>query len=162
MDLIGKNIYKKHPLYRQILEYFYSDNQYEKLALVKLLSDKFITIEPKYSNIMSNVSILMDENISFESFKQITDINNKFDINVLKCLLEQYTYPIYYNKRTLAPTFAKILYYSFKFNKDIVANKSSVTGFFTKEINEIIGPKIKYIYTTFIRIYIKINSNYVS
>jgi hypothetical protein len=158
MDLIGKNIYKKHPLYRQILEYFYSDNQYEKLALVKLLSDKFITIEPKYSNIMSNVSILMDENISFESFKQITDINNKFDINVLKCLLEQYTYPIYYNKRTLAPTFAKILYYSFKFNKDIVANKSSVTGFFTKEINEIIGPKIKYIYTTFIRIYIKINS----
>ena len=162
IKVIGNNIYKKNPLYKQILEYFYCDDKYEKLALIKLISNKINNIEPQYKNLMENSSILMEDNISFDSFKEITDINNQFDIRVFKSLVDNYTYPINYDRRTLSVSFAKILYYSFKFIDNIVNNKTSINVFFCEEVNTNINQKLKYIYTAFIKIYLKIQDNDLS
>ncbi len=77
--------------------------------------------------------------LSFDKFKNA--INNEYNENIFNELVNLYTYPINYDKRTINQTFAKILYYYIKFNNNITAK------------HNISNPKIKILLHNIYKIY---------
>jgi hypothetical protein len=86
---------------------------------------------------------------SFTKFKNIIDNNTYnlgiFNEEVFNELINNYTYPINYDKRTINENFAKLLYYFLKFNNDI-------------NVITINNPKIKSILYNISKIYKSLNA----
>ncbi len=120
-EICCKILYKKkldiHSLINEIL---FNDN-YDKIILVETNKDIL------YSYLINQ--------ISFNTFKKYTADN--FDHILLNKMIDAYTYPISYDKKSLNNVFIKLLYYCFKHSDNI--NKI--------QINQ----KIKYILLFFIK-----------
>jgi len=57
--------------------------------------------------------------ISYDKFVEIISANKHYNESILNILLNNYTYPISYDRRELNDTFAKLLYYCFTFYNTI-------------------------------------------
>jgi len=57
--------------------------------------------------------------ISYDKFVEIISANKHYNESILNVLLNNYTYPISYDRRELNDTFAKLLYYCFTFHNTI-------------------------------------------
>lgn len=99
-NITANVLYKKKPDMITLLEEYIFDNNVDALVLQHV----------------NDINIYIK--ISYNKFLEI--INNKnYDENILNVLLNNYTYPISYDKRELNDTFAKLLYYCFTFHNTI-------------------------------------------
>jgi len=99
-NITANVLYKKKPDMILLLEQYIFDNNVDALVLQNI----------------NDINIYIK--ISYNKFLEI--INNKnYDENILNVLLNNYTYPISYDKRELNDTFAKLLYYCFTFHNTI-------------------------------------------
>ena len=147
INIVINIIYKKHPEYIKIVQSFYN-NSCDNMIIIKDLKNIVKTFEEKYNNYLNDIPI----DISFEKFKDLVDTINVFDVNVLKELFINYTHFLNYDKRILNLTFAKILYYSFKYN-NIIDNENSTNKY------QYINSKIKSVYIFLLKIYKSIQNN---
>jgi hypothetical protein len=135
------NIIYDNPIYIKLIEYLYtSDN--DNLTIIKNLVN--IPVESKYIQYTYKIP----NDISFNKFVELID-NNNFNILILKNLFLDYTHLLNYNKKQLNITFAKILYYSFKYYTDIIDDDNILLKFNTNFISN----KIKSIYIFILQIY---------
>ena len=101
---------------------------FKKYPNIINLMISFINIKQP-TGLVSNDSIILyettDNNIhklSFDNFKNTIDNDSNYENyneTLFNELINDYTYPINYDKRTINQTFAKILYYYLKFNVNI-------------------------------------------
>ncbi len=99
-NITANVLYKKKPDMILLLEQYIFDNNVDALVLQHV----------------NDINIYIK--ISYNKFLEI--INNKnYDESILNVLLNNYTYPISYDKRELNDTFAKLLYYCFTFHNTI-------------------------------------------
>ncbi len=105
-EIVCKVLFKKYPNIINLLICFINNK-----SLV--YNDSIIEYE------ISNNNINNIHKLSFNKFKDIIDNNDNYDENIFNELINDYTYPINYDKRILNENFAKILYYYFKFNINI-------------------------------------------
>jgi hypothetical protein len=160
IQLVANSIYKKNPIYIKLIEsnYISSDNLIELRELsnsIKIFEPQFLEyklVEISISNSISNpISNPIPNSVSFEKFKELIE-GTAFDVEVIKKLFDDYTHPLNYNKKTLNPTFAKILYYSFKYYKDIIDSDVST-------LRNYINCKIKSVYIFILKIYRSIDQS---
>lgn len=135
-----KNIVFKKKIYTSFLLFFENKNPYY-LNNFKELKFKKFDIQYEY---LLNPYFYCFNHISFENFIEIVNNLNSFNIDILKILLENYTYPLDYNKKTIALCFKKIIYYFFIHICDIEKNSQKIF----KQINA----KYKYILVFFIKV----------
>ena len=136
------------PLYCKLLLAIYTNND---LLVLKQLKTHVKIIEPKYIQYISDIP----NDITFDKFKEIINTQSKFNIDTLNNLLNNYVYPLNYNKKTLNLSFAKILFYSFKYYNDILnelqeRRDNEETG---SKHNLHINSKIKLTYIFILKIY---------
>ena len=114
----------------------------KKLDMVKMLEDYIYenNVDSLYEIIKNDMSVYIK--ISYNKFTNI--IEDDYNEKIFNYLLTNYTYPVNYDKRELSDTFAKILYYSIKFNTSI--------NFIT------INSKIKQILISIIKFYNSLKS----
>ena len=102
-----------HTLYKQniniynMVSYYISNNSKDYMIYLETDTEKY--------------NILLINELSFTAFKQ--NIKTDFDEVFFNKLLDTYSYPISYDKRTLNLQFAKILYYSIKFQVNNINNR---------------------------------------
>jgi len=148
VDIVINIIYKKHSEYIKIIQYFYNNN-IDNMSVLKDIKTSVKVFEDKYNIYLNNIPI----DISFMKFKELVDMHNTFDIDVLKNLFTNYTHILNYDKRIFHPTFAKILYYSFKYYDNILENDNNNIK------NYYINNKIKSVYIFLLKIYKSIHNN---
>jgi len=100
------------------------------------------SVEEKYIDYTTTIP----NDISFEKFSELINII-PYDIKILEKLSNFYTYPLNYDKRTLNPTFAKMLLVSFRYYNNIILNDNLNT-----DIN-FINIKIKGIFVYIVKLY---------
>jgi hypothetical protein len=106
-DIAAKVLYKKNPMIYNLMINIIHNNM-----------DGYIGMD--IINAKSNLLIkCISNNVSFNKFKNIIDKEN-FNEILLNELFDNHSYPINYDKRTINEHFAKILYYCFKFNENIM------------------------------------------
>jgi hypothetical protein len=108
-NITANVLYKKKPDMVTLLEQYIFDNN------VDLLYNLCFTLT--HNNLLQPVN---DINIYIKiSYDKFVEKINKYDENVLNVLLNNYTFPISYDKRELNDNFAKLLYYCFIFHNTI-------------------------------------------
>lgn len=124
------NIINSNELFNLINIIFKNDSEYDNIKNYFLSFDKKNIIN---SNFLKNTSkddiyhILeqnkfCDESINYNVF--IDKVKNaKYNKNTFLTLINNYIFPLNYNKTDFSLTFKKILYYIYKFNKEIKNDK---------------------------------------
>jgi hypothetical protein len=100
-EVASKVLYKKKPYITNLMINIINNN---KDGYIDILKD-------------NDLVLCIATNISFNKFKELT---LTFDEKLWTELINNYTYPINYDKKTLNEHFAKILYYSLKFSDNIL------------------------------------------
>ena len=112
--LCVSNIIYKNKNYTKLLGVLYDTNNMIYLQEIKTIKN----IENKYLDYLT----VIPNNISFNKFIILINLNDQFDIKILEKLFLNYTYLFSYDKKSLNEDFAKILFYSFKYINNISEN----------------------------------------
>jgi hypothetical protein len=106
-DIATKVLYKKNPMIYNLMINIIHNNMdgYIEMDMIKTKNNLLIKC--------------ISNDISFNKFKNIID-NEIFNETLLNELFDNHSYPINYDKRTINEHFAKIIYYCFKFNENIM------------------------------------------
>ena len=94
-------LYKKKPDMITLLEEYIFDNNVDALL----------------SQSANDINVYIK--ISYDKFVEIISTNKHYNESILNVLLNNYTYPISYDRRELNDSFAKLLYYCFTFHNTI-------------------------------------------
>lgn len=114
IEIVANIIYKKNPIYIKLALSIESN---DNLTVLKNLSNNIKVYEEQYIQYKKDIP----DDISFDKFKELVDLEPLFNIDILKNLFINLTNMLNYNKKLINPTFAKILYYSFKYYNNILA-----------------------------------------
>ncbi len=106
-DISTKVLYKKNPTIYNLMINIIQNNKDGYIGM-DIINTKNTLLVKCISN-----------DISFNKFKNIID-KDTFNEEILNELFDNHSYPINYDKRTINEHFAKILYYCFKFNENIM------------------------------------------
>jgi hypothetical protein len=101
-NIVANVLYKKKPDMIVLLEQYIFDNNVDSLYDIDLTNDINVYVK-----------------ISYNKFIEKINIDSKYNENILIVLLNNYTFPISYDKRELNENFAKILHYCFTFHNKI-------------------------------------------
>jgi len=146
------------PLYSKLLLSLYTN--IDDLVILKQLKKHVKIIEPKYLQ----YTLEIPNDISFNKFKEIINTQTEFNIDILNDLFVNYIYPLNYNKKTLNVSFAKILFYSFKYYTDILNECQSIhdNEEDSRKNNLHINSKIKLTYIFILKIYKAIDTQNIA
>ncbi len=100
-NIAANVLYKKKTDMTILLEQYIFDNNIDALHNLATINDINVYVKISYNKFIEKID------------------KTTYNENILIFLLNNYTYPISYDKRELNETFAKILYYSFLFNNMI-------------------------------------------
>jgi len=100
-NITANVLYKKKPDMITLLEEYIFDNNVDAL------------LSQSTNDINAYIKI------SYDKFVEIISANKHYNESILNILLNNYTYPISYDRRELNDTFAKLLYYCFTFHNTI-------------------------------------------
>jgi len=151
-----------------ILKYMYSDNNnsillsslrnlnftFDKLEDEEnVFNDKEINLEFK----ILKDNIISSEYIEYLSNKYKNDV--KIKIKILQIIIENYNFPLSFNKKKLSNNFEIMLYFSFINYKDFikVINKDKI--YLINDIIIIIPPKLKNLYFNLIKTFYQFKNN---
>ena len=156
VEITSSQLYQS--LYCKLLLSLYTNN--DDLVILKQLKKHVKIIEPKYLQ----YTLEIPNDISFDKFKEIINTQTKFNIEILNDLFANYIYPLNYNKKTLNVSFAKILFYSFKYYTDILNEYQSYrdNDEDSRKNNLHINSKIKLTYIFILKIYKAIDTQDIS
>ena len=135
-----KNIVFKKKNYLSFLSFFENGNPYDLIEFKEIKFEKF---DVNYNYLLDPFFYCFN-NISCETFIKIVNDFDNFNIDILKKLIENYTYPLDYNKKIISVCFKKIIYYLFLHINHIEKNYQKIIKQSTT--------KYKYILIFFIKV----------
>ena len=113
-NITANVLYKKKQDMIILLEQYIFDNNIDALYELSSTDDVNVPSSTRFGSTNSNIYI----KISYDKFVEKID-KISYNENILNVLLNNYTFPISYDKRELNDVFAKILYYCFTFHNMI-------------------------------------------
>lgn len=145
---------------KNILDFIYIDNSnLIKLSSLRKLKYIFNNLEYKdYNNLNANLELKILED-GYISLEYIIYLDNKYKENkemklkILKILFNNYSFPLFYNKKYLNENFELIIYYSLLNYNDFMKIIDINKVYLENEIIEIIPGKLKNLYFNLLKTY---------